>query len=196
MSSFTQNLQNQVLITLLVIASFFLQFELISPFETEVFPHTDDHFSSLLFLPHGLKILFVFIFGFVALPAIFMARLFAGIFLLDAQPYDAFVGTVFGCVAIFAPVAFLNVAFKKKWYEGINFNENYTINTFHIFIILVLLSTFTNVVLHSAYYHVEATIMMPFRYFVGDILGSTLVFFLLMFFRKYIFKHFLSKAND
>jgi len=193
---FMRQIQSQLFIVVMVLAAFYLQFEVISPFETEVFPHTDDHYSSLLFLPHGVKILLAFMFGFVALPAIFIGRFLAGILLLDSPVYDALVGTVFGCIAIFTPVAFINVAFKKKWYAGINFNENYTINTFHIFIILVLLSTFLNVVLHSAYYHVEATIMMPFRYFVGDILGSVLIFTLLMLARKYIFQYFLRKAHD
>ena len=49
--------------------------------------------------------------------------------------------------------------------------------------------------LHSAYYHIEATIMLPFRYLMGDMFGAILVFGTVMVFRRSILKFIMGRVH-
>jgi len=186
MTSFQKNLKLQLILTVILVAAFAFQFKVINPVENELFPSIDLRHASLLFIPHGLKILIAYLLGVVALPAIFFAQLIAGFYILGAAPVDALVGASFGTIAVGGSVAMINFLFKNKWYEGVALHDNGGIGTFRAFIIAVIISTFINSLLHSAYYHVESTIMLPFRYLFGDIMGSILIFTLVMLLRRQI----------
>ena len=84
---------------------------------------------------------------------------------------------------------------KNKWYEGVATQGSASIGTFRAFIITVILSTFINSILHSAYYHIEATIMLPFRYLMGDMFGAILVFGTVMVFRRSILKFIMGRVH-
>ena len=155
MTSFQKHLQLQLILTVILVAAFAFQFKVINPVENELFPSIDLKHASLLFIPHGLKILMAYLLGVVALPAIFFAQLIAGLYILGAEPVDALICASFGTIAVGSSVA-------------------------------VIISTFINSLLHSAYYHVESTIMLPFRYLFGDIMGSILIFTLVMLLRRQI----------
>ena len=79
-----QSIQTQLILTLVLLVVFVFQFNVITPLENELFPSTDLHYASLLFIPHGLKVLATYLMGIVAVPAVFIAQLLAGLLILDS----------------------------------------------------------------------------------------------------------------
>lgn len=186
MTSFQKSVQLQAVLTVIVLSAFMLQFNVLFPLESRLFPSDDLDHASLLFLPHGLKILMAYLMGIVAVPAIFIAQLLAGLLILGVGMQDAVVGAFFGTLAAIMPVAIINFLFKNPWHEGVALNSKEGIGTFRAFIVAVMLSTFVNSVLHSAYYHADSTVMLPFRYLFGDIMGAIVVFGLVILMRRQI----------
>ena len=62
MTSFQKHLQLQLILTVILVAAFAFQFKVITPVENELFPSNDLRHASLLFIPHGLKILMAYLF--------------------------------------------------------------------------------------------------------------------------------------
>jgi len=149
----------------------------------------------LLFIPHGLKVLATYLMGIVAVPAVFVAQLLATFFIFHSSPQDSLVGATIGTIAVILPVAMINFLLKNTWYEGVATQGSASIGTFRAFIIAVILSTFINSILHSAYFKEEATIMLPFRYLMGDMFGAILVFGTVMVFRRPILKFIMGRVH-
>jgi len=185
-TSLSKQLQLQLILALVLALAFVLQFEVILPIEGALFPSDVLSFASLLFVPHGLKMLVAYLLGIIAAPAIFVAQLIAGYFVLGANVQDAVVGALFGTIAAIAPVILLNFLFKNKWSDGVALNTKEGIGTFRAFIVAVILSTFINSILHSAYYFDGSSITLPFRYLFGDIMGALVVFSLVILMRRQI----------
>jgi len=185
-TSLSKQLQLQLILTLVLVLAFVLQFKVIMPIEGALFPSADLSHASLLFIPHGIKMLTAYLLGIIAAPAIFVAQLIAGLFVLGVNAQDAVVGSLFGTIAAIAPVTLLNFMFKNKWSDGVALNTKEGIGTFRAFIVAVMLSTFVNSVLHSTYYHTDSTVMLPFRYLLGDTMGAVVVFGLVILMRRQI----------
>ena len=186
MTSLSKQLQLQLILTLVLVLAFVLQFKVIMPIEGALFPSADLSYASLLFIPHGIKMLVAYLLGIIAAPAIFVAQLIAGLFVLGANAQDAVVGALFGTIAAIAPVTLLNFMFKNTWSDGVAMNTKEGIGTFRAFIVAVILSTFINSILHSAYYFDGGSITLPFRYLFGDIMGALVVFSLVILMRRQI----------
>jgi len=185
-TSLYKQIQLQLIITLVLVLAFVLQFEVILPIEGALFPSDDLSHASLFFIPHGLKMLAAYLLGIIAAPAIFLAQFIAGIFVLGVNAQDAVVGALFGTIAAIAPVTLLNFMFKNTWSDGVALNTKEGIGTFRTFIVAVILSTFINSILHSAYYFDGGSITLPFRYLFGDIMGALVVFSLVILMRRQI----------
>lgn len=186
MTTLSKQLQLQLILTLVLVLAFVLQFKVIMPIEGALFPSVDLSHASLLFIPHGIKMLAAYLLGIIAAPAIFVAQLIAGLFVLGVNVQDAVVGALFGTIAAIAPVTLLNFMFKNKWSDGVALNTKEGIGTFRAFIVAVILSTFMNSILHSAYYFDGGSITLPFRYLFGDIMGALVVFSLVILMRRQI----------
>ena len=186
MTSFSKQLQLQLILTLVLVLAFVLQFKVIMPIEGVLFPSGDLSHASLLFIPHGLKMLVAYLLGIIAAPTIFLAQFIAGIFVLGVNGQDAVVGALFGTIAAIAPVTLLNFMFKNTWSDGVALNTKEGIGTFRAFIVAVILSTFINSILHSAYYFDGGSITLPFRYLFGDIMGALVVFGFVILMRRRI----------
>ena len=186
MTSLSKQLQLQLILALVLVLAFELQFKFIFPIEGALFPSDDLSLASLLFVPHGLKMLVAYFLGIIAAPAIFVAQLIAGYFVIGANVQDAVVGALFGTIAAIAPVTLLNFLFKNKWSDGVALNTKEGIGTFRAFIVAVILSTFINSILHSAYYFDGSSITLPFRYLFGDLMGALVVFSLVILMRRQI----------
>jgi len=78
------HIQTQLILTLVLLAAFFIQINVIMPLEMILFPSVDIAYASLLFIPHGLKVLATYLMGIVAVPAVFIAQLLAGLLILDS----------------------------------------------------------------------------------------------------------------
>ena len=190
-----QSIQTQLILTLVLLAAFFIQINVIMPLEMILFPSVDIAYASLLFIPHVLKVLATYLMGIVAVPAVFIAQLLATFFIFHSSPQDALVGATFGTIAVILPVAMINFLLKNRWYIGVVTQGSGSIGTFRAFVITVILSTFINSILHSAYFKEEATIMLPFRYLMGDVFGAILVFGTVMVFRRSILKFIMGKVH-
>ena len=186
MTSSSKQLQLLLTLILVLVLAFVLQFKVIMPIEGALFPSDDLSHASLLFIPHGLKMLAAYLLGIIAAPAIFVAQLIAGLFVLGVNGQDAVVGALFGTIAAIAPVTLLNFMFKNTWSDGVALNTKEGIGTFRAFIVAVILSTFINSILHSAYYFDGGSITLPFRYLFGDIMGALVVFSLVILMRRQI----------
>ena len=186
MNSLQKQIQLQTALIAILLLSFELQNYVIMPIEIALFPSKDIEHASLLFIPNGLKLLAVYLLGIVAVPAIFITQFINGLMAFNASLLDASVGALLGSIAAIAPVALINFLFKNKWYDGVALHGSEGIGTFRAFIVVVILSTFINSILHSAYYFDGGSITLPFRYLFGDIMGALVVFGLVILMRRRI----------
>ena len=134
--------------------------------------------GSLVFLPHGCKVIFICFFGFKALPALFLAEFTGQLF--DWPNTDMtylHVGTITSLISV------LLAAQITTWTQLANFKPsdifldiNYVNFKFIVFVIILSAlfnSISTNLVL-SQLNQVAINVEVIVRFFIGDIVGSTL----------------------
>ena len=134
--------------------------------------------GSLIFLPHGCKVIFICFFGLKAVPALFLAE-FTGQ-LLEWPNTDMtylYVGTMTSLVSVVLAAEII------KWTQIANFKPsdifldiNYINFKFIVFVIILSAlfnSISTNLVL-SQLNQVAINVEVIVRFFIGDIVGSTL----------------------
>ena len=133
---------------------------------------------SLVFLPHGCKVIFICFFGFKALPALFLAEFTGQLF--DWPNTDM---TYLHVATITSLMSVVLAAEIIKWTQIANFKPshifldiNYVNFKFIVFVIILSAlfnSISTNFVL-SQLNQVAINVEVIVRFFIGDIVGSTL----------------------
>lgn len=167
---------NATIVLALYVLSFQLVEFLVVPAQ-ETFTGTE--FASLLFLPHGVRILTVIIYG--ARSGFFYLLCASSLlpFLSDAGvKTDATVLLQTLASAACAPLALLLLRFG---FGGQSISlENVTPNTWRALVVLIVVSSLLNGLMQTAAIHLGNTsvddLIIALKYTVGDIFGSLVVF--------------------
>ena len=183
-----------VFIFLLVVFAF--QFEVIKPTETLLLPLDvlDADRASYFFLPHGVKVLIGFLLGLVSLPVVFLAQVVGALLHFDMEPSIALLAAAFGTIAVYVPVLLLNYMLAQPLGGSVP-AKHHQIGYFRVYMALVVMSTFLHATLHSAVFHYENSISLPFKYLVGDVVGASFVFGVALLFRHYIAKKLVEMSR-
>ena len=171
-----------------------LQIYVIHPIEHLLLPHKDLDHASLMYLPHGLKVLLAFVMGISIFPAVLVAQLVGFYVFFGASLNDTVIGALYGSLAVFLPVILVNFMLARKWHQPASTSTN-PMSLFRLFIVVVILSLFLNAALHGDYFANKGTISLPFRYMFGDMMGSLIVFGTAMIFRHQIARYVIRKHS-
>ena len=138
--------------------------------------------GSLMYLPHGVRVLGIVFFGMRVFPALIAAELIGPYYIEPEHYFDEwFIGGVVSIMCVVASVRFLewvNVDNKTSFFRKLNFT-NYRF----LFLAVVLSALFnaiaSNIVVQFFVPEITVEPIHIFRFFVGDTLGAV-VFFLFL----------------
>ncbi len=180
-----------------VVIAFAIQIKLILPVERLLRLDNNADIVSLIFIPHGIKIALLLMFGVTILPAVFSAQLLIGFLMSETNLFDtrnvlaAAAGTL--CLAI--PLTFHNLSFRKPIKSAPMFDDENNTNNLWLFISFAFAASVLNSLFHSALNGFK-TVSLPWMYLFGDVSGAILVFIILTFiFRPLILNLLRRRAN-
>ena len=138
--------------------------------------------GSLMYLPHGVRVLGIVFFGIRVFPALLAAELFGPYFIEPEHYFDEwFIGGAISILCVVASVRLLewvNVDNKTSFFRPLNFT-NYRF----LFLAVILSALFnaiaSNIVVQFFVPEITVEPIHIFRFFVGDTLGA-IVFFLFL----------------
>ena len=176
------NLSYKFQLNLLVVISYIILFVFQQHF---ILPLQEQFFNfgvlsgSLIFFPHGVRVLSVMLGGMWILPGLFVAHLLAAIYHLEVLSYiEVFIRAVLSLLSIYIPYYLLKL--KEISLKNI--------------LIMALLSSLLNSLFQSLYLQISTINLDPyliFSYLIGDILGCLTTFY----FIKYIKKLYISFSS-
>ena len=156
--------------------------------------------GSLVYLPHGPRVLFYCFFGYRALPALFLAET-TGPALVYGEQYPDYwaianIGSLLCVVFAVEIVKWSRVTtFNYSIPNKINF-ANYKFLILVIIISALFNSIFTNLIVSAFNSDMQITVMVVFRFFIGDIAGAAVFLIYLMIMFQLLRKRKLYKVND
>ncbi len=172
----------QLSIAALVLVSFIVQHWVVFPLERLTLPADDLNFASLLFIPHGVKLVLAFVIGILALPGILIGQFLAGL-LLGSPPDLAFITAVIGSFAVMLPV--MLVRYMQSIPFTISLAETtHAVSIAKAFFVVTVIASLLNSMFHGVLFHKEGSNILELRYLTGDILGAAFVLFALMGIRR------------
>ena len=142
--------------------------------------------GSIVYLPHGCRVIFYCFFGARALPALYLAEITGPSLVWDEKYLDywtfASISSLLAVVVAVEIVKWSRVStFNYNILKKVNF-ANYKFLIFVIIISALFNSIFTNLVL-STINGVSIGVEVIARFFIGDVLGSvTFIIFLMILF--------------
>ena len=142
--------------------------------------------GSIVYLPHGCRVIFYCFFGVRALPALYLAEITGPSLVYDDQYLDywtfASLSSLFAVVIAVEIVKWSRVStFNYNILKKVNF-ANYKFLIFVIIISALFNSIFTNLFL-SYINDIDIGVEVIARFFIGDVLGSVsfIIFLMIMF---------------
>ena len=136
--------------------------------------------ASLVFIPHGVKVLVATLSGYFSIVPIMIAQFIGGLF-YDLDILDAFLSACIGALAILIPLVVVRIT---------NFYKEDLTSQANLFWVMMTIgcgASVFNSMLISLYRGYEFN-GISLRFFIGDILGTAVVFLVLLLFRKPLMK--------
>ena len=180
-----------------VVIAFAIQINLILPVEKLLRIDNNADIVSLVFIPHGIKIALLLMFGMTILPAVFAAQLLIGFLMSESYLFDArnVLAAAAGTLCLAIPLTFHNLSFRKPIRSAPMFDGENNTNNLWLFISFAFAASVLNSLFHSALNGFK-TVSLPWMYLFGDVSGAILVFIILTFiFRPLIIKFLRRGAN-
>ena len=138
--------------------------------------------GSLMYLPHGVRVLGIVFFGIRVFPALLAAELFGPYFIEPEHYFDEwFIGGAISILCVVASVRLLewvNVDNKTSFFRPLNFT-NYRFLLLAVIISALFNAIASNIVVQFFVPEITVEPIHIFRFFVGDTLGA-IVFFLFL----------------
>ena len=138
--------------------------------------------GSLMYLPHGVRVLGIVFFGIRVFPALLAAELFGPYFIEPEHYFDEwFIGGAISILCVVASVRLLewvNVDNKTSFFRPLNFT-NYRFLFLAVIISALFNAIASNIVVQFFVPEITVAPIHIFRFFIGDTLGAV-VFFLFL----------------
>lgn len=166
----------------LTLSAIFLSHQyFILPVEQALFGSEIAALASLIFLPHGAKVLFAVISGYKSFLPILSAQYIGGIF-YGLTVMEALIAASIGCLAIFLPLAVLRT---QRWLWP---SQESDLSLFQKLLIISLSSSILNSTLISLYQGHLFKEGISLRFLFGDILGTVVLFAVLILCRGWLYQ--------
>ena len=151
-----------------------------------IFPLQEQFFNfgvlsgSLIFFPHGVRVLSIMLGGIWILPGLFGAHLVTAVYHLELLNYiEVFIRAVLSILSIYLPYYFLKL--KEISLKNL--------------LIMALLSSLLNSLFQSLYLQISMINLDPyliFSYLIGDLLGCITIFYFIKYIKN-LYINFSSK---
>lgn len=166
-------------LTVLLTAVFLAQQYLIMPLEIWFSETSLAAVASLVFIPHGAKVLLATLSGYRSIVPILTAQFIGGLS-FNLTPSDAFVASAIATAAVIIPLALVRSSNALR-------NDPSNLNLFWAMLFIGAASSALNSTFISLYRDFAFN-GISLRFFVGDIMGTVLVFALLISFRRLLIR--------
>lgn len=168
-------------VTLLYCTSFEMAMGIKTHLQEPILPQISD-FVALVFLPHGVRVVFTWLYGWRAIGPLFIAQIFCGFFLFDVTDIlnlhiwgAAFVSSI--CIFI-ACECLRKTGYKVYAYETTRFNWKKLIL---IGLLGSIVNALGNTLVFRVYIPSEDHLTTVLNYIVGDTIGTVIALFILMY---------------
>ena len=140
--------------------------------------------GSLMYIPHGVRVLGIVFFGFRVFPGLLAAEMF-GPYLIEPEHYfdEWFIGGAVSILCVAAAVRLLewvNVDNKTSFFRPLNFT-NYRFLLLTVIISALFNAIGSNLVVQFFVSDITVEPINIFRFFIGDTLGAIIFFLFLSF---------------
>jgi hypothetical protein len=180
-----EKLKLHIFLAALLLILFAFQFEVLQPLEKQLLGKGQIHFVDWLFLPHGLKVIFVVLLGASVLWVIFPVQLIAMWFFLGTSFDTALVYTIIATSGLWVSLALLNFPAGRLLNKGFAFGEDTSFRLFRAVILISLItSLITGLGMSTWYAFVDGVWVFPIKFLMGDMLGTLVILTILIAVRR------------
>ena len=131
------------------------------------------HFVDWLFLPHGLKVIFVVLLGASVLWGVFPVQLAAMWFFLGTSFETALVDAIVATGGLWVSLILLNFPAGRSLTKGFVSGEDTSFRLFRAVILIALITSLITALGMSAWYaSIDGVWVVPFKFLIGDMLGT------------------------
>ena len=174
----SDNILSYIIAFLVLFCGFQIQTFLIYPIESQLRPDDYVNFASLVFIPHGIKVILIMLIGPIVWPVIYLAHLFSGL-IYSGNFITSLFTSGFGTLAVVVPAVLLNASLKRSIWAAPVFYRDINISIIWTYISLSVTASFFNSLLNAMYFGIR-DLLLPYLYFSGDVFGSLVVFVILL----------------
>ena len=178
---------NSLKFNLFIIFLFVISFAIQNSFVEIFFNYfNSNNFSgSLIYLPHGIRVIAVLAFGWNIFPALFIGSYLTGLFLINNN-FDFSLSNITASeVVIIGSLISASCVFVSTYFvQALNPSAKLDVRIIEIktILIVVIASSVVNSLLHGVLYGFAysdwQSLAQFFQYLIGDTLGALLIFFL------------------
>jgi len=163
-----------------ILLSYLVQNMVLYPIESYL--RRDEHAAiiSLLYLPHGMEVIYAVILGPFSAIYIFLAQYISGGWFFGFSKTNL-IGSILGTISIILPVILLNASTKKSLWDAPVEYEMMKISVVWTFISIALFTALIDSVLHMKLYFDIADIDVFTYFIIGDFTGAIAIFMLFIF---------------
>ena len=178
-------LKLHIFLAALLLMLFAIQFEVLQPLEIELLGEGQIHFVDWLFLPHGLKVIFVVLLGALVLWGVFPVQLVAMWFFLGTSFETALIYAIVATSGLWVGLALLNMPAGRSLNKGFASGEDTSFRLFRAVILIALISSLITALGMSTWYaSINGVWVFPFKFLIGDMLGTLVILAILVAVRK------------
>ena len=178
---------NSLKFNLLIVSLFIISFA-IQNFFVEIFVNyfNSNNFSgSLIYLPHGIRVIAVLAFGWNIFPALFIGSYLTGLYLINNNFDFSLLNITTTEIVIIGSLISASCVFVSTYFvQAFNPGAKLDVRSIEIKTILIVVivssivnSLFQNVLYGFAYLNWQSLVQF-FQYLIGDTLGALIIFFL------------------
>ena len=178
---------NTLKFNLLIVSLFIISFALQNSFVEIFFNYfNSNNFSgSLIYLPHGIRVIAVLAFGWNIFPALFIGSYLTGLYLINNNFDFSLLNITSTEIVIIGSLISSSCVFVSTYFvQALNPLAKLDVRSIEIktILIVVIASSVVNSLLHGVLYGFAYSdwqnLTQFFQYLIGDTLGALLIFFL------------------
>ena len=178
---------NSLKFNLLIVSLFIISFALQNSFVEIFFNYfNSNNFSgSLIYLPHGIRVIAVLAFGWNIFPALFIGSYLTGLYIINNNFDFSLLNITSAEIVIIGSLISASCVFVSAYFvQALNPLTKLDVRSIEIKTILIVViassivnSLFQNVLYGFAYSNWQSLVQF-FQYLIGDTFGALLIFFL------------------
>lgn len=171
--------------TMLLLAAFLIQYQVVFPIESLFIDPASSSIVSFVFLPHGVKTILLALTGPAAIIPVFLSQLISDLVLGHTLDYSV-ISSFESVIALIIPLMLLNYMTNNRTLASLRLDMDYNLSLIRIVLALAVMQGLINSLIRSGIHEQSGLSLLSFRYLSGDIVGTILVLGLVILLRTHI----------